>query len=148
RLPYGLRPLDHVIDKTEVVLSFGRLKISPGPSDVSDGRARVLVWRQWIPNAEMKVGEPHSGIKEDLVDCLWVDGHCSLRDRLAVSLRRRTVGRKTGASRSTRHRAGHDHRQDQGLCEENQGCFSLIPIAQRWTGKDGRDEARRTWGLA
>src|SRR5215467_6172044 len=75
RLPYGLRPPDHVIDKTEVVLSFGRLKISPGPSDVGDGRARVLAWRQWIPNAEMKVGEPHSGIKEDLVDFLWVDGH-------------------------------------------------------------------------
>src|SRR5262245_10856504 len=67
RLPYGLRPLDHVIDKTEVVLPFGRLKIGPGPADVGDGRARVLAWRQWASNAEMKVGESHSGIKEYLV---------------------------------------------------------------------------------
>jgi len=95
-LPYGLRPLDRVIDKTEVVLPFGRLKIGPGPSDVSDGRARVLAWRQWIPNAEMKVGEPHSGVKEYVVDFLRVDGHRLSRDGLAASLRMRTFDRQTG----------------------------------------------------
>src|SRR5262245_60353638 len=68
RLPHRPCLLDHSIDATEVVLPFGRLKIGPVPADVCDGRTRMLARRQGASDVEVKVGEAHSGVVQNVVD--------------------------------------------------------------------------------
>jgi hypothetical protein len=67
-LSLGLGLLDHTIHEGEVVLTFLRFELCPGPTEIGDGRMGILFRCRRMSEPEMKIGKAHSRVVQHLID--------------------------------------------------------------------------------